>query len=108
MLKVSITTTAQIPTSASMKLILPPDVSVDSSRVIMLINGEQTSPTVNNLTKTLTLSKMPSSGTSFSIELLDGVTNPTAGPYSFDYFQIEFKDSSGYTIDKLTIEEPLI
>lgn len=86
MLKVVIKTTAKIPTSASMNLILPPVVDIDKSRVVMLINGEETSPSVNDLTKTLSLSKMPESSRSYTIELLDGVTNPSNGPYSFDYF----------------------
>lgn len=74
----------------------------------MLINDKETNPTVNDLTKSLSLSKMPSSSDSYTIELLAGVENPETGPYSFDYFQIEFKDSSGYTIDKITIDEPLV
>lgn len=35
----------------------------------------------------------------------DGVKNPTTGPYSYDYVQIEFKDQYGYSIDKLTLNE---
>lgn len=85
-MKLAITTAAKIPTSASMTLILPAVVKVDKARLVMLIDGKETSPTVNDLTKTLTLSKMPSSSTTYTIELLDGVTNPETGPYSFDYF----------------------
>jgi hypothetical protein len=109
MLKISLETSSKIPKSASMVLTLPTNVVLDPSNVVMLINGSETTPTVNAIAKQLTLRSMPTGGlTAFTIEILDGVLNPSTGPYSFDYLQIEFKDSSGFSISKLTSQVPLI
>lgn len=40
--------------------------------------------------------------TSFVVEILSGLKNPTAGPYTFSYLQIEFDDSDGFSIDKVS------
>ena len=43
--------------------------------------------------------------TDFVVEILTGLTNPTAGPYTFEYLQIEFDDEDGYSIDKVVKQE---
>lgn len=75
----------------------------------MLVNGVRTSPSINTIVKQLTVKSMPHDGeTVFTIEILDGVKNPTIGPYNYDYLQIEFRDSDGYSIDRLSSNEVVI
>lgn len=109
MLKISLKTTNAIPGSASMILTLPPNVQIEKSNVLMLVNGVRTSPSINTIVKQLTVKSMPHDGeTVFTIEILDGVKNPTIGPYNYDYLQIEFRDSDGYSIDRLSSNEVVI
>ena len=52
---------------------------------------------------------MPSDGvTAFIVEFQTGVFNPTTGPYTYDYFQVEFYDKDGYSIDKVTYTDAFI
>ena len=40
--------------------------------------------------------------TSFTVEITSGLTNPAQGPYALNYLQVEFQNSEGFSIDKVT------
>ena len=69
----------------------------------MVINDVQVTPTVNVEAKQFTVSGIPvAEQSSFVVDIFSGVRNPDEGPYSYEYLQIEFFDSYGYSIDKIT------
>ena len=57
----------------------------------MKINGKTVQPSVNQAAKQFIVQGLPiSDQVSFEIDFSSGIFNPMAGPYFYDYLQIEF------------------
>lgn len=102
-LKVTFNTRSPIPQSASMTLTLPAILTVDEAAEFRL-NGEAIpGRIINSIARQFKLNSMPSDQeTEFTVEITSGLTNPSKGPYSLNYLQIEFQNSEGFSIDKVT------
>lgn len=75
----------------------------------MQINGILVTPTVNKDAKKFTVNGLPvNNANNFEVIFLNGIFNPSVGPYDYSYSQIEFEDTSGYSIDKITMNEPFL
>ena len=43
----------------------------------------------------------------FTVEITSGLRNPTQGPYTLNYLQVEFQNSDGFSIDKVTRQDAI-
>ena len=57
---------------------------------------------------TFTITVSEGSQKEFDVTITDYLRNPTAGPYEYSYFAINFQTSSGYSIDSIISKEPMI
>ena len=86
-----------------MTLTLPAILTVADDAEFKL-NGEVVAGRkINSVAKQFRLDTMPEDAlSSFTVEIASGLKNPTQGPYSLNYLQIEFQNSAGFSIDKIT------
>ena len=90
-LKLTFETRSPIPQSASMTLTLPAILSVDDTAEFKLNGQTITDRKINSVAKQFRLDAMPVDLlTTFTVEITSGLQNPTTGPYTLNYLQIEF------------------
>jgi|Transcript_4681 hypothetical protein len=75
----------------------------------MYINSRLVSPIVNADAKQFVVNGLPEDGQdSFYVQFVGGLINPSFGPYTYEYLQIEFVDRSDYSIDKVIRNKPFV
>lgn len=86
-----------------MTLTLPAILSVADDSEFKLNGQVIAGRKINSVAKQFRLDTMPVDGlSSFTVEITKGLINPSQGPYSLNYLQIEFQNSAGFSIDKVT------
>ena len=107
-LKLSFTTTSPIPQTSSMTLTLPAILSVADDAEFRLNGQVIADRKINSVAKQFRLDTMPVDALSaFTVEITSGLRNPTQGPYTLNYLQVEFQNSDGFSIDKVTRQDAI-
>ena len=87
-----IDTQSNIPQNSKLYVTLPANLDV-SSGTQMYINTYLVNPVINTNAKQFVVDGLPEDGKKqFYIQFRDGLTNPSIGPYVYEYLQIEFVD----------------
>jgi len=82
-----------MPQSAKLVVTLPMNIGIEATKTKMFINNVLVGPVVNADAKQFLVSGLPQDGVFiFAIKFVGGLTNPTLGPYNYEYMQIEFMD----------------